>query len=363
VLPLGDWYCTLFFVDRRKCLLFTSSTTLFSVLVPGVRRADLANLGGLFRSEARRALSDAGCPPEVIAEWLVGPPDEIGKTVDRRVLGSMNDYLSMIAVSVASEGALDPTHRRRLEWRLAKSPKQMLGMDSALERLTALVEQRGMRMAPSMLPPARPMTPTPEPEAEVSFPAPIPLRPPLRLVQGGASKPPPVELEPPEEPERETVATPSFVPLHLTRSHAFELPLSAERSFELFTPLGERLWVPGWNPQFLFPTSGALQPGGVFTTRGSGDTLGTIWIVNRVDRLRLRIEYCRVTPESRVAVVEIHVGRVGPETSRVWVRYTFTALSEAGNAYLDALSPAHFAAEIEAWRQMIHEHLAGERRG
>ena len=99
VLPLGDWYCTLFFVDRRKCLLFTSSTTLFSVLVPGVRRADLANLGGLFRSEARRALSDAGCPPEAIAEWLVGPPDEIGKTVDRRVLGSMNDYLSMIAVS------------------------------------------------------------------------------------------------------------------------------------------------------------------------------------------------------------------------------------------------------------------------
>ena len=70
VLPLGDWYCTLFFVDRRKCLLFTSSTTLFSVLVPGVRRADLANLGGLFRSEARRALSDAGCPPEAIVEAL-----------------------------------------------------------------------------------------------------------------------------------------------------------------------------------------------------------------------------------------------------------------------------------------------------
>ena len=40
-----DWYVNLLWLDRQKCLLLTHAGTLFSVLVAGVRKADLRPIG------------------------------------------------------------------------------------------------------------------------------------------------------------------------------------------------------------------------------------------------------------------------------------------------------------------------------
>jgi hypothetical protein len=42
----------------------------------------------------------------------------------------------------------------------------------------------------------------------------------------------------------------------------------------------------------------------------------------------------------------------------VEVAYTFTAVSEAGNAYLDSFTDEHFRGYIESWRELILAHLA-----
>lgn len=41
---LGNWYCNLIRIDKRKCLLFTNGKSLYSFLIPNVLKANLKNI-------------------------------------------------------------------------------------------------------------------------------------------------------------------------------------------------------------------------------------------------------------------------------------------------------------------------------
>lgn len=47
---LGKWNATVFYVERRKCLLFTNGLTKYNVILPDVKSSDLKQLGAMFRS-------------------------------------------------------------------------------------------------------------------------------------------------------------------------------------------------------------------------------------------------------------------------------------------------------------------------
>lgn len=47
---LGDWNATVFYVDRKKCLLFTNKMTKYNVILSNVKAADLHKIGDLFRN-------------------------------------------------------------------------------------------------------------------------------------------------------------------------------------------------------------------------------------------------------------------------------------------------------------------------
>ena len=48
---------------------------------------------------------------------------------------------------------------------------------------------------------------------------------------------------------------------HVERRHSIVLSGSIACVFLLFTPAGEKLWVEGWDPEFLHPTSGETCEG------------------------------------------------------------------------------------------------------
>jgi hypothetical protein len=41
---LGNWYCNIIRIDRKKCLLFTNEKSLYTFLVPKVLKANLKNI-------------------------------------------------------------------------------------------------------------------------------------------------------------------------------------------------------------------------------------------------------------------------------------------------------------------------------
>lgn len=146
--------------------------------------------------------------------------------------------------------------------------------------------------------------------------------------------------------------------LHREHRHRIVLDAPVARIFPLFTPRGELGWVPGWDPEFLHPQSGETAEGMVFRTRIGGED--TLWACVLWDEAAHRVRYVRVTPASRFVFVEVACRALAPEQAEVWVGYTLTALTPAGEATLADLTPEAFAQMIDGWRARITEMLARE---
>jgi len=148
---------------------------------------------------------------------------------------------------------------------------------------------------------------------------------------------------------------PVFVGERALRSHSFELPLPASEAFRFFEPEGERAWAPGWNPAYVYPPNGEPEKGMVFTTGEGAEH--TIWIVNAYAPTAGAIEYARITPGARIAIVRVQCSPMEVGSVRVTVSYEYTGLSEAGNAYVRSMDEAAYRAFIDSWGEAIRKVL------
>jgi uncharacterized protein DUF6933 len=128
---LGDWYADLLFTRPEWLVLCVSEQTLLPVLVPA---RELETLLPRFRRMVRNVLEVIG-----VAEHAVRNEERemanvaIGRTVSKRVLGSMNDFAWMI------DGYLEgTTFLLDVSLRLAEMPCSPLEMDTPRRVTVAL---------------------------------------------------------------------------------------------------------------------------------------------------------------------------------------------------------------------------------
>lgn len=136
-----------------------------------------------------------------------------------------------------------------------------------------------------------------------------------------------------------------------TQMRTFHLEAPLARVFPLFTANGERAWAPGWEPRIL---SGAEERGSAFITTAHDGALVT-WIVTDYRPAQGRVSYARLVRDSNIGLVDVSCteARGGTDIS---VRYTLTAVSEAGESFV-----ARFL-EDEHYRRMIAEWQAATRK-
>lgn len=142
----------------------------------------------------------------------------------------------------------------------------------------------------------------------------------------------------------------------IERQHSIRLRGAVDRVFPMFTPLGELGWVDGWCPAFIHPADGRIEQGMVFRT-GSGAE-DTLWMCTRWDPEAQQVAYARVTPASRMGLVEVACRAVSAGETEAVVRYTLTALGDAGRDYLAAFTEPEYRAMIEEWQMLIDAWLA-----
>lgn len=148
--------------------------------------------------------------------------------------------------------------------------------------------------------------------------------------------------------------TMGFIPAHRTRSATIRLDAPPERAFGMFTPLGERAWAQGWDPEFLHPLSGEGCEGSVFITRAGG--VETIWTTIAHDPPS-RAAYSRVTPGLHAVIVQVRLRNSDDGGTLADVSYAFTALTPAGN-HAVAEMVAGFDGWMEEWETSISRALA-----
>jgi len=89
--PLGGWYAHLFTLDRRQCVMFCHDATRYVLFLPGLRKANFAELGSQwFRPLYLATLAMFCCPDAQIkkVELALGPM-RFDTATDRSVQGSL----------------------------------------------------------------------------------------------------------------------------------------------------------------------------------------------------------------------------------------------------------------------------------
>ena len=104
---LGNWYANLIKIDRKKCLLFTNEKTLYSFLIPHIKKATLKNIVNEFMITLNFNLQYEGFSLEVISK-VMEDYEKIGfaKTASRKVLGSMNELAFQYEVLIMGKEGL-----------------------------------------------------------------------------------------------------------------------------------------------------------------------------------------------------------------------------------------------------------------
>lgn len=143
----------------------------------------------------------------------------------------------------------------------------------------------------------------------------------------------------------------AFAAAHVEHTGEFTLPLTLAEAFPLFTPEGERAYVPGWDPEYLHPREPSAAAGTVFRTRAEGEE--TLWVVLECDPAAGRAAYGRFTPGSRLGTVRVRCAAEGERQTRITVTYALTATSPHGNEALAGFDAAALAAKLEGWRDAI----------
>ena len=127
-----------------------------------------------------------------------------------------------------------------------------------------------------------------------------------------------------------------------------------ERLLPLLTPLGEKAWAVGWEPEMRWQAPGRGE-GTLFVTR-SVDGGETVWVLETFDVVGLRVAYVHLSPGSLVVEISVALAPLSESRTRAEVRYTFTALSERGNAWL-AEREADFSDFMRDWERELNHFL------
>jgi hypothetical protein len=140
---LGGWHANLLRIERRKCVLFTNDATLFSIFVPGMKKARFERMAHIFGQELFRSLNREGFSQSEI-EAVLNEIQEIhyAKTNNRSVLGSMNDLAYQLEWIVHANGGLAHASMDSVAYELNRIPM------SAIREYTYSVEALRSRLEP-----------------------------------------------------------------------------------------------------------------------------------------------------------------------------------------------------------------------
>ena len=103
--PFSSWHANVFRIERRKCVLITNDTTLFTMFIPALKKSDFDFFHRVIQEHLFKNLLYESRPQFQIESILTKCRHiEFRKTNNRRVLGSMNDQKLQLEYLILAEG-------------------------------------------------------------------------------------------------------------------------------------------------------------------------------------------------------------------------------------------------------------------
>lgn len=148
-----------------------------------------------------------------------------------------------------------------------------------------------------------------------------------------------------------------FSAKRITRSYTQLISATPEKIFPLLCPERETEWLDEWTYKMIYSKSGLAEIDAIFTTSSKGEE-DTIWIVTVHDPVLYKIEFVRVTPESRASVLQIQIREKDEKSSYVDIKYIYTGLNQHGNDFIDNYTEDVFLEMVKHWEDSVNYYLA-----
>jgi hypothetical protein len=100
-ISINDWNAHLFFLDKRKCLIFVNNLTFYTIFLVDILKKDLKNIDLIFRKRLQEQLvHDKIISDSEFAESIFSKPElNFFKTNNnKKVIGRINDFTDMFKV-------------------------------------------------------------------------------------------------------------------------------------------------------------------------------------------------------------------------------------------------------------------------
>ncbi len=137
----------------------------------------------------------------------------------------------------------------------------------------------------------------------------------------------------------------------------FEMAVPVEELFPLFSPEGEKLWVPGWDYRNVMGSTELAEDYVFLTESHDHGTAEAIWVVKEYDPAGWLVEFYKVEPNDKVGVVRVNCNALGATRTEVTVRYKYIALSSSGETFISSFSAAVYAEFIGEWQTLLSKHF------
>lgn len=138
--PIGDWYCHIFTVERRKGILFINERSLFICLDIGVTKPDYRRIVPFFLDLLKRTLRQEGFGEKEVA-WILDLHNDV--TVDRTqvcsTIASLNNRIHDAKCIIQYKGGLDNCDIAALVHLLNDTPMKPIAYSKGLEQMKRLV--------------------------------------------------------------------------------------------------------------------------------------------------------------------------------------------------------------------------------
>ncbi len=160
----------------------------------------------------------------------------------------------------------------------------------------------------------------------------------------------------------------------IKRKASFKVNQPAEVLFPLFSAEGEKYWVPGWDYENIMGGTD-LHEDYVFLTAHHHKTeehhhpsLGhhgenphepskTIWLVKRYEPDNYHVQFYRVEPDDKVAIITVQCKPIEEDATEVEVTYEYIGLSKKGNDFVENYTAETHEEFISHWPKLLTQYF------
>jgi len=130
--------------------------------------------------------------------------------------------------------------------------------------------------------------------------------------------------------------------------------------FPLFSPEGEKHWVPGWDYENVMGKTGLSEDYVFLTKTHDHGTTDAIWIVKKYDPESHFVQFYKIEPGDKIGIITVKCRETCPSETDIQVTYQYLALSKSGEDFIAGFSEGVYEEFIGEWQRLLSDYFKSD---